>query len=190
MPNNNNNVSSAKGVKGGYVFCAALGTDLPTDYKTPLSEDWKALGFITDEGYKESRDSDVDDRVDMNGDLMDSQKTSQVESAQVTLAEIKADTLRAQYGEANVTDENGIIVVKHNSEDEMIQSYVLDLVLKNNRRWRKVVPMGSSADLDTLAISVSELAARSLTIKYLTDEAGQTCYDYIQSTETTETTEG
>lgn len=39
---------------------------------------------------------------------------------------------------------------------------------------------------DDLTLAVGELAARALTVKYLTDEDGNTCYDYIQSTETTE----
>ena len=33
--NNQANVSSAKGVKGGYIFSAPEGTALPTDIKTP-----------------------------------------------------------------------------------------------------------------------------------------------------------
>ena len=36
--NNVANVSSAKGVKGGYIFTAPAGTALPTDYKTALPE--------------------------------------------------------------------------------------------------------------------------------------------------------
>ena len=60
-------------------------------------------------------------------------------------------------------------------------------MLKNNRRWRKVIPAGKSAELDDLNISSSELCQRPLTMKYLTDEDGNTCYDYFESTETTAT---
>lgn len=42
--NNVDNVSSAKGVKGGYIFTAPVGTALPTDYTTALPEAWKCLG--------------------------------------------------------------------------------------------------------------------------------------------------
>ena len=176
--NNTDNVSSAKGVKGGYIFSAPVGTKLPTDIKTALAPDFLVLGFISEDGYVESEESD------MNGDLMDSPKTSRVESGQFTLAEIKADTLKVQYGESNVIDENGIITVKHNSDSDCVRSYVLELLLKNGRRWRKVIPKGQSSELDDLTIAVSELCARALTMKYLTDEQGNTCYDYIESTET------
>lgn len=180
------NVSSAKGVKGGYIFSAPVGTPLPTGVAGALDGAFKVLGFLSEDGYVETVESDSEDIVDMNGDLMDSPTTSRVESAQFTLAEIKADTLKVQYGEGNVTDEGGVISVKHNSDSDCTRSYVLELLLKNGRRWRKVVPRGQSSELDDLTVAVGELCARALTMKYLVDESGNTCYDYIESTETDE----
>lgn len=182
--NNQANVSSAKGVKGGYIFSAPVGTSLPTDIKTQLDQAFKCLGFISEDGYVESINEDGDDINDMNGDVMDSTNSKRVESAQLTFAEIKAATLKRQYGDANVTDENGIITVKHNADSHDVFAYVLELVLKNGRRWRKVVPKGKSSELDDLTIASSELCQRALTMKYLTDEQGNTCYDYYESTET------
>lgn len=185
--NNQANVSAGKGVKGGYIFSAPVGTELPTDIKSKLDPAFRCLGFISEDGYVETIDEDSDDLVDMNGDIMDSTNGTRVESAQFTLAEIKADALKRQYGERNVTDENGVISVKHNSDSHDSFSYVLELVLKNGRRWRKVVPAGKSSELDDLTIASSELCQRALTMKYLTDDAGNTCYDYYESTETTAT---
>lgn len=182
--NNQENVSSAKGVKGGYIFSAPVGTSLPTDIETQLDPAFKCLGFISEDGYVEAIDEDADDINDMNGDVMDSNNSKRVESAQVTFAEIKASTLKRQYGDANVTDENGLITVKHNADSHDVFSYILELVLKNGRRWRKVVPKGKSSELDELTIASSELCQRALTMKYLTDEQGNTCYDYYESTET------
>lgn len=182
--NNQENVSAGKGVKGGYVFSAPTGTTLPTDIETALDTAFECLGFISEDGYVETVEEDSNDLVDMNGDLMDSTNSNRVESAQVTFAEIKAETLKRQYGEENVSDTNGIITVKHNSNSHSTFAYVLELVLKNGRRWRKVVPMGQSSELDDLTIASSELCQRALTIKYLTDDNGNTCYDYFESTET------
>lgn len=182
--NNQANVSAGKGVKGGYIFSAPVGTALPTDVKATLNSSFKCLGFISEDGYVETVDEDSDDIVDMNGDVMDSTNSNRVESAQFTLAEIKSETLKRMYGAANVTDTRGVITVKHNSDSHDTFSYVLELVLKNGRRWRKVVPRGKSSELDDLTIASSELCQRALTIKYLSDEHGNTCYDYIESTET------
>ena len=182
--NSQANVSAAKGLKGGYIYSAPVGTALPTDIKTTLNSAFECLGFISEDGYEESIEEDSNDLVDMNGDLMDSSNSNRVESAQVTLAEIKASTLKRQYGTDNVTDANGVITVKHNSDSHPIFSYVLELVLKNGRRWRKVIPQGQSSELDSLTIASSELCQRAITFKYLTDDSGNTCYDYIESTET------
>lgn len=182
--NDQKNVSAGKGVRGGYIFSAPVGTTLPTDVETALDPAFEVLGFLSEDGYVETIDEDSDDLVDMNGDLMDSTNSNRVESAQLTFAEIKAATLRRQYGEANVTDEDGMITVRHNSDSHPVFSYVVELVLKNGRRWRKVVPRGQSAELDDLTVASSELCQRAMTMKYLTDEGGNTCYDYIQSTET------
>ena len=184
--NNVANVSSTKGVKGGYIFTAPANTPLPTDYKTQLPQQWKCLGFISEDGYTETLDTDSEDLKDMNGDLMGSPQTSRVESGPFTLAEIKASTLKAMYGAENVTDVGGVITVKHNGNSSDTWPIVLELVLKDGRRWRKVVPIAQSSELDDLTLAVGELAARALTVKYLTDANGNTCYDYIQSTETTE----
>ena len=182
--NDTQNVSAAKGIAGGYIFSAPVGTALPTDEKSPLDTAFKVLGFISEDGYTESIDEDMEEIKDMNGDVIDTPSSSRVESGQFTLAEIKAETLKCQYGEQNVTDSNGLITVKHNGDSHPEFSYVIELALKNGRKWRKVIPIGKSAELDDLTISSSELCQRALTINYLADEHGNTCYDYIQSTET------
>lgn len=182
--NNTANVSSTKGVMGGYIFAAPVGTPLPTDIKTPLDPHFGNLGFISEDGYAESIESDSNEIKDMNGSLIDATLNSRVESAQLTLAEVKASTLKVMYGEDNVTDADGLITVLHNGNSTSTWAVVLELVLKDGRRWRKVVPQAQSSELDTLTLAVAELAGRALTWKYLTDEAGNTCYDYIESTET------
>ena len=121
--NETKNVSSTKGVKGGYIFVAPTGTTLPTDIKTNLAEAFLNLGFISEDGYTESEETDANELKDMNGDLMDSATTSRVESAKLTLAEIKAQTLKVMYGADNVTDLDGVITVEHNgNKDEACRS--------------------------------------------------------------------
>lgn len=185
--NNTANVSAAKGVKGGYIFSAPVGTALPETFVSSASEldaAFECLGFISEDGYELSEEQDSENLNDAFGDQMDETYSNRVESASMTLAEIKAATLKRQYGEDNVTDANGVITVKHNSDNHPEFSYVLLLLLKNGRKWTHVVPRGKSSELDSLTISSSELCQRALTIKYMSDEAGQTCYDYIESTET------
>lgn len=185
--NNQENVSAGKGISGGYIFSAPVGTTLPVKPVSKASEldtAFGCLGFISEDGYVEGVSEDSNNLADMNGDLMDSTNSNRVETGQVTLAEIKADTLKRQYGDGNVTDEGGVITVRHNADSHSTFAYVLLLQLKNGRKWTKVIPMAQSSELDDLTVSSSELCQRALTLKYLTDESGNTCYDYIESTET------
>lgn len=52
--NNAANVSAGKGVKGGYLFMAPVGTTLPTDAKSKLDPTFKTLGFVSEDGFVES----------------------------------------------------------------------------------------------------------------------------------------
>jgi hypothetical protein len=183
--NNTTNVSAGKGVKGGYVYTAPTGTTLPTDITTKLDNAFKVLGFISEDGITVSVEEDSNDLVDINGDVMDSTYSNRVETIAFTLAEMKAGTFKTQYGSVNVTDENGLITIKHNGDSHDSASYVFELVLKNNRRWRMVVPSAKLSELGDLTISSSELCQREITLKCAVDEAGNTIYDYMESTETT-----
>lgn len=185
--NSTANVSATKGIKGGYIFVAPVGTTLPTGYvsdSSMLDSKFECLGFIGEDGIALSEESEATTLNDCFGDTMDETYSNRVESAQFTPAEIKAATLKVMYGDENVTDANGTITVKHNSNNHSSFSYVLLMQLKNGRKWTHVVPEGKSSELDTLTISSSELASRAVTVKYMTDADGQTSYDYFESTET------
>jgi hypothetical protein len=182
--NNTANVSSGKGVKGGYIYSAPVGTALPADIDTKLDDAFKILGFISEDGITISVEEDSNDLVDMNGDVMDSTYSNRAETIKFTLAEIKAGTFKAEHGSLNVTDENGLITIKHNGDNHDSNSYVFELLLKEGRRWRMVVPNAKLSELGDLTISSSELCQREITLKCAVDTAGNTIYDYIKSTET------
>ena len=182
--NETKNVSAGKGVKGGYIFSAPTGTTLPTDITTKLDAAFEVLGFIAEDGITISVEEDSSDLIDMNGDVMDSTYSNRVETIQMKLAEMKAGVFKTQYGSVNVTDENGLITIKHNGDNHDSASYVFELLLKDSRRWRKVVPNAKLSELGDLTISSSELCQRDITLKCAVDAAGNTIYDYIESTET------
>lgn len=183
--NNTANVSTTRGIKGGYAFCAPVGTTLPTDYETPLDAAFKNVGYISSDGWKEGLDGDSDNITDMNGDVVDSYDSSFTETLGMTLLEIGDEALAVQYGHDNVTDEDGMITVDHNwgNAGEYL-AWVLELVLKNGRRWRKVIRSAKRTDLGEFQGNATTPAGREITLTYQTDANGSGCKDYIQSTET------
>lgn len=182
--NSTENVSVGKGVAGGYAYSAPITATVPTDNTSELGEGFVNLGFITEDGIEFALDTDDEDYNDMNGDVYETTAGSQTESVVLTLAETMKDSLAEAYGHSNVTDEDGTLTVKHNSLDHEERVYVFELLLKNNRKWRAVVPRGKATLSSSTTVSKSDIVGHQITIKCLPDDAGNRMYDYIESTAT------
>lgn len=182
--NDAGNVSVGQGVSGGYAYSAPLTATIPTDYKTPLGEEFVNMGFITEDGIEFSYDADSEDFHDLNGDIYESTAGAQTEEVIFTLAETKHDSLAEAYGQANVTDDAGMITVKHNSLPVDERIYVFELILKNGRRWRAIVPRGKASRSGSTVVAKSDIMGYEVTVKCLPDLDGNRMIDYIESTET------
>ena len=186
MSNNNTaNVSTAKGVKGGYLYAAPLGTTAPSDYSTTLGAEFKNIGFVSEDGITFSTETDSESLLDMNGDVVDSVKTSHDEKFTVTFAEVKQDALAILYGTDNVSDLAGALTLDINGGDTDSHMFVFEGVLKNGRRWRRIVYNAQVVELGDLAVSAGELFGREATFQVIKDTVTGNFYtDYFQSTET------
>ena len=191
MANNNKaNVSTTRGVKGGYFFSAPLGTtDVPTKANfaswSPTSA-WENQGYIPEDGFTESVSTDGGGELrDLNLDTVDYMDGSHTESVQVAFMEMAKNALATQYGHSNVTDEDGVIEVQHNwSQAEEHRMYAFLLLLKNGRKWVKYIPDGKVTELGDFTGNKTTAAQRQATITYIVDDDGVGCFDWIESTET------
>lgn len=185
-PNSTANASTGRGVAGGYFFSAPMTAALPADYTTALPPEYVNLGFITTDGWNEAEDVTTDTQADVNGETIDTSRSERVETMKATLVEVKADALKEQYGQANVTDSAGLITVRHNNGERTHRRYVAELVLKNGRRWRAVIGDGQVTEVGELQINSSTLVGREVTItcNSVDEWDGDTMRDFIQSLET------
>lgn len=194
--NNKANVSTTRGVKGGYLFSAPLETaGAPTSSTYQPSTwltngnpptGWECLGYIPTDGFVESASRDSTETIqDINLDNLDETDGSVTETIRVALMEVKRHTLGTIYGHANVTDASGVIEVKHDwgNSDEHYQ-YVFLLELKNERKWTKYIPDGKVTEVGDFTGNKSTVAQREVTITYNADDNGVGCYDWYDSTET------
>ena len=194
--NNKANVSTIRGFKGGYCFSAPVGTAgaptktnfLPTTWLTNGTPPagWENLGYIVEDGFNENPNRDSGDAIrDINLEKLDETEGTADEQLTVGFREVKAHTLGTAYGHANVTDEDGVIEVRHNwgNADEHYQ-YVFLLLMKNNRHWTKYIPDGKVVSVAERTFNKTTPADTEVTISYNDDEAGSGCYDWIESTET------
>ena len=199
--NDTKNVSTGKGIAGGYLFSAprtaAVLALIPNlkNFSTQLTEAFLNLGYVASDGIVESESVDTSTDTDMNGDAINTSRSNRVETEKFKLVEVKKDSLGEQYGHSNVTDASGLITVHHNNDEREHRVYVAELVLKDGRRWRKVIPDGQVSEVSDLTISSTELVGREVTVTCnaytWTEGSGSsatthvdTVIDFIQSTET------
>ena len=175
------NVSTTKGVAGGYFFSAPSTATVPTDYSTALGSDFVNLGFISEDGVTESIETDAETLVDMNGDAVFTASSSRTETITMTLIEVKEAALKEIYGHDMVTATTSLITVRHGSHTASERIYVLELVLRDGRRWRQVAPAGQVTEVGEMSLASGELAGREITITCNVDATGVSVYDYIEA---------
>lgn len=198
--NSTANVSTGKGVKGGYFFRvpateANLNIIKSGGLKTFASKvetiltTAENLGFISSDGWVIADDREVETYTDVNGDVIHTGINSRTETVTATLVEKKKATLATMWGDSNVTDEDGVIEALHTSDDPEECIYIADLVLKNGRRWRYVVPLGQVTEIGEETIASGSLVGREVTITgnsfAYAEGKSVTSIDWMESTETT-----
>lgn len=182
--NSTANVSVGKGVEGGYFHSAPLGTALPTDYSTALSDEFENLGYVSEDGFAESTDEDTTEVKDINGDTVLTETGSHKKTLAATLIETKKSTLQEYYGDDTVTDADGVITVLEKAGMREEKVYVIDLVLRGGRRERIIVPKGKVEEVEEIVYASGEVVGYGITINALPNDESVKTIRYIESTET------
>lgn len=177
--NDTKNVSAGKGVVGGYIYAAPLGTTLPTDYSTALDTAFVNLGYVTDEGATFATDADSNTFKDLNGDDIATSSGGKTRTLAVQFAEVKGETLKEVFGQnAVVVAESGDITITHDNTDMPHRVVVLELVLRDGRKWRRVLTDAQVTEWEDLTILYSDLVTFGVTF---TLNGSNPMYDYIQA---------
>ena len=179
--NSTANVSTTKGVVGGYFYTAPIGTTLPTDNSTTLNEAFVNIGYISDAGVVHSKSGTNTNFHDMNMDTIES-ASSEIERTMVQkFVEINEAALKEARGQSNVTTATSLITVKDTNDDMPYRCIVQELVLKGGRKWRRVIPKAKVTDWGDETDLSTELAGFELTYTKFADSTGCYQYDYIDT---------
>ena len=185
MANNNAaNASNVKGVYGGYVYVAPSGTTLPTNYSTALANTFKNLGLVSSDGIEPNEEVDIERITDMNGDLVYVAASSRYETFKLTFIEINEQVLSTLYG---ATVSGGTITSEHKNITDDSLVFVFELVLRDGRKWRRILPCGQITERNERNLVSSTTYGIEATISANADANGRTVIDYIQQTATTTT---
>lgn len=173
-------VSTGKPKVAGAVFSAAVGSTLPTDASTSLGSDFVDLGYLSEDGLTNKFSPTKENIKEWGGSIVATLQTEREDTFSFTLIESSnADVLKRVFGSANVTENSGAITVKATSADTESFAWVFDMILRNNRVKRIVVPSASITEVGDVSYVAADLISYNVTITAEVDATGATHYEYI-----------
>lgn len=179
------NVTTGKPKVSGAVFTAPLGTTLPTDATTPLSDAYINLGFVSEDGLSNTNDMSISTIKEWGGLIVYNSLDEFVDQFGLTLIESEnVDVLKTVYGDDNVTvSEDGTIHVEVTNKDPQERIFVFDLALRNNLAKRIVIADGAITGRDEITYTASDAVGYGITISAYPDANGKTHDEYQESTQ-------
>ena len=144
MSTNASYVSVGKPKVSGAVFRAPVGTPLPTTAAEELDSAFKDMGYISDEGWVNSKSRESSEIKAWGGDTVAQPQTSKTDTFKMTFIEsLNPEVLKAVSGDNNVTGtlETGM-VVRENSEELQDAVWVIDTIMTGGVIKRTVIPKG------------------------------------------------
>lgn len=183
MANTATNVSTGKPNKSGAIFFSPLGTTLPTSADADKDGAFVALGYVSEDGLENDNSPESSQIKAWGGDTVLNVQTDRPDSFKFTLLEVlNVDVLKTVYGSDNVTvDGSGNITVKATADDLGSGSWIIDMILRGNRKKRIVIPNGTISELGSISYKDDDAVGYEVTITDVPDGDGVYHYEYIKA---------
>ena len=166
----------------GAIFVAPKGATLPTDATTALATAFKNLGYVSEDGVTNSLSKETTEIKEWGGAVVDNAQTGYADTFSLTFIEsMNVDTLKAIYGNSNVTESSGAITITVNASEAPSGVYVIDMIQKGNKLKRIVIPNGKVSELGDIVYEADEAVGYDVTIAASLDANGNTHYEYISA---------
>lgn len=183
------NVSAGKAPVTGAIFRAPLGTTLPENATDTLNVAFKSLGYVSEDGLTNGNAMDAETIKAWGGDVVLATSSGRDDTFAYTLIEsINEEVLKSVYGDDNVEEINvgsgdaahTEIKVAVNSDELEEYSYVIETILKGNKKKRFVIPRAKVTSVGDVVYKDNEPIGYNLTLMAFPDETGNKHYEYIK----------
>lgn len=172
--NNNANVLTGKPKVVGGIWTAPLGTELPTDATTELSEQFVNLGLISEDGVTESETRSTESIKEWGGSVVAKTQTEYETTYQFTAIETNEAVAKARFGASNVTAEGGKVTkIRHNSKELGHFVYVIEMLTGEDTVARVVIPDGQVTTTGDRSFKNSDAIGYAMTVTAYSAKAAQ-----------------
>lgn len=189
MANTTANVMTGKPNNvSGAIFRAPLSGSptIPTDCTTALGNDFKCLGYISEDGLRNSMSNEKDEVKAWGGDVVLNLNNSRTDTFTFTLLEVvNEDVLKAVYVDKNVSvtaatsSAPKTIAVASNNEDQPACAWIVEMVLRDGNPKRIVIPNGKVTEIGEITYKDDEAVGYKVTVSAEADTSGNTHYEYM-----------
>jgi len=173
-------VSTGKPQITGCIYRAPIGTTVPTDARTALSSAFKELGYVSDDGLTNSYKMSSEAIKAWGGVEVNSQQTDKTDGFKFKLIEVlNTEVLKTVYGESHVEESQGDIAVHVTYEEAVDYVWVVEMLVKGNRKKRIVIPDAKITEIGDIVYKDNEVTGFDLSITAFPDSDGFTHHEYI-----------
>ena len=178
--NDSTMVSLGKFKVGGYAYWAPSGTALPTNASTALSNAFKLLGYLSEDGLTITTDTDTTEVKDANGQTVMKVITSYAESYQFSMLEVlRAEAAKLRYNEDAVTGSDKSMTIKHQMPSDNGFVLVFEIAMTGNVKDRLVIGNGTRAEFGDRQVHAGDAQVYDVTVSANDMGNGVTAIEYI-----------
>jgi hypothetical protein len=179
MADSGNVWAATLNANGACIYVAPLGTPLPTTATEALDNAFIDLGWMSEDGFKNSIKRDTTKHYAFGGDVVKTTQDRYTETAGFALLETNADTLAVVYGTDNVTVAGNTTTVEHSSLMLDHQVFVFEYIDGDNV-GRVVMRDAQVTELADVTYKHSDLKMFDLTVDlFKTDTGENAVYEVI-----------
>jgi hypothetical protein len=175
------NVVAGKPNVNGCAYIAPITATLPTSTGEELSEDFLELGYVSEDGTKNSNSPSYTTIKEWGGATVLNILESKEDTFTIKFLEsLNVNVLKAVYGDDNVsgTLEDGI-VIKSNSQEIDDKAVVIDMILTGNIKKRIVLPIVTRTAVSDIEYKGTDAVGYEVTFTCKDDADGNSHYEYI-----------